>query len=150
MTEGITYNPLGTVEVTFDDTTYKLGRPKMRQFKYFTERLQTVTTAYTDEIRRVQVELAEANEKYAEDDTTPEAKAEIDRLTDEVKAITQTVFYEETMAITAEIFRQLGDQPLPEDYDEWPVWLAADASVPGEILKHWRTNPKASGPPPPM
>lgn len=150
MTEGIVYNPIGTVEVTFDDTTYKLGRPKMRHFKHFSESLQRVTAELTADLGKLTQELSVAQEKYGDDEDAPEARAEIERLRAELKVLTTKPLYEKAMAITAEMFAQLGDKPLPEDQEDWPVWLAADASVPGEILKHWRTNPKASGQTPTM
>lgn len=148
MTDGIEYHPLGTVDITFDGTTYHLGRPKMRQFKYFTERLTLATRQVTDEMARIQGEITKAQQAF-DDESTPEAQAEIDRLTAEVRAFSANPFYDVTIPIVAEMFSQLGDA-LPEDPDDWPAWLAADSTLPGEILKHWRNNPKASGAPAPM
>jgi len=48
-------------------------------------------------------------------------------------------------ALVKEIFSQLGD-PLPDDIEEWPAWLATDVRLPGALLAHWKTHPKASGP----
>ena len=48
--EGIEFNPIGTIDVTFDGTTYHLGRPKMRQFKHFS---QALTDATRGSLRRV-------------------------------------------------------------------------------------------------
>lgn len=145
MKEGIEYSPLGTVDISFDGTTYHLGRPKMRQFKYFTQRLTDATREVTDELNRIQTEITEAQAKY-DDEGTDDAKAEIDRLTKEVRTFSANPFYEVTTPIVAEMFAQLGD-PLPEDPDDWPAWLGADSTLPGEILKHWRNSPKASGAP---
>jgi hypothetical protein len=142
MNDGIEFAPLGTVEVTFDDKTYHLGLPKMKQFRWFTRRLADVTAEATQEGRRLNAEIAAAQERFNDDDSSPEAKAEVDRLAEEVRGFT---FFDRTAPITAEMFEQLGD-PLPEEIEEWPVWLAADASIPGQILNHWRNAPKASGP----
>lgn len=145
MNEGVTFNDLGTVDITFDGTTYHLGRPKMRQFRHFTQRLTDATKEVTDELARIQGEITKAQARH-EDEGTPEAQAEIDRLTAEVRTFSANPFYEVTSPIVAEMFAQLGD-PLPEDYDDWPAWLGADSTLPGEILKHWRNSPKASGAP---
>ena len=95
---------------------------------------------------RLQREVADATAH--EDESTPEGQAEIDRLTTEIRLFSANPFYEMTGPILAEMFAQLGD-PLPDDPDDWPAWLAADSTLPGEILKHWRNHPKASGPTPP-
>ena len=42
MSEGIEYQPIGTIEVSFDDKTYRLGRPKMGQWRYFSRNLQAL------------------------------------------------------------------------------------------------------------
>jgi hypothetical protein len=42
------------------------------------------------------------------------------------------------------VFVQLSD-PLPEDSDEWPAWLATDPTLPSQIIGHWQAHPKASG-----
>ena len=40
MSEGIDYEQLGTIIVSFDDKTYTLTRPKMGQWRYFSRKLQ--------------------------------------------------------------------------------------------------------------
>lgn len=144
MSEGIIYNELGTVDVTFDDKTYHLGRPKFKQWKYFTRKLDEQSSEVKDDLRQLQREIEDADQRH-KDDSTPEAKAELDRLRDELHQFSKNPYYERTMGILAEMFEQVGD-PLPTDPDEWPPWLAADSSIPGAILKHWRSTPKASGP----
>ena len=143
MTEGIEYHPLGTIDVTFDDKTYHLRRPKMAQFRYFTRRLDEVTRQAQDTYNALQSEITEAAKRH-QDEETSEAQADIDRISAEVRAFRDDPFYDSTAPIVAEMFSQLGD-PLPDDTDDWPAWLAADSTLPGEILKHWRSNPKASG-----
>ena len=143
MTEGIEYHPLGTIDVTFDDKTYHLRRPKMGQFRYFTRRLDEITRKAQEKYSALQAGIAEAAKQHQEEET-PEAQAEIDRLSAEVKAFRDDPFYDQTAVVIAEMFSQIGD-PLPDDTDDWPAWLAADSTLPGEILKHWRSNPKASG-----
>jgi hypothetical protein len=146
MTEGIEYHELGTVDVTFDDKTYHLRRPKMRQFRYFTGLLEKATRGAADELVRLQRAVTDAKAAHT-DETTPEAQAEIERLSAEVREFSTNPFYNTTGPIVAEMFAQLGD-PLPDDPDDWPAWLAADSALPGAILNHWKTHPKASGTPP--
>lgn len=144
MSEGIVYNPVGTVDVTFDDKTYHLGRPKFRQYKYFSHQLADQHAELVDTLQRIQDETAEVERNYADDEDSPEAKAELRRLKGALADLNRRPYYERTISILAEMFSQVGD-PLPDDPDEWPAWLAADGTLPGEILKHWRMNPKASG-----
>ncbi len=144
MSEGIEYNTTGTVDVTFDDKTYHLGRPKFKQWKYFTRKLNEQRDELTAALQRIQRETEEAEAKYKGNEDSPEAREELRRLRDELAEINKTPFYDRTVTILAEMFSQVGD-PLPDDPDDWPAWLAADSSIPGEIIKHWRNNPKASG-----
>ena len=146
MTEGIEFNEIGTIDVTFDDKTYHLGRPKFRQFKYFSARLEEQRQDVTKALQALEDERADAESKYVGKETTPKAKAELKRLRDSLVELSRTPFYERTVEIITEMFGQLGD-PLPPDADDWPAWLAADSSLPGKILDHWKTHPKASGAP---
>lgn len=148
MSEGIEFNPLGTIDVTFDDKTYHLGRPKFRQFKYFSAKLEAQRDEVVQALDALNAEAAEAKKRYAEEDDSPEAKAELARLQAELKRINRTPFYERTVDILREMFAQVGE-PLPDDEEEWPAWLAADSTIPGEILNHWKSHPKASGATPP-
>ena len=130
--ETITYNPLGTIEVTFDDKTYKLGRPKFGQWRYFSKQLQ----ALYDDNRETLIRLTEEAQK--------EGKAQ-DKAQAKLREYQSQPFYESTIPWLKEVFAQLGDKKLPESVDDWPTWLAADLSIPTQIVAHWRTSPKASG-----
>lgn len=183
MTEGIEYLPTGTVDVTFDDNTYHLGRPKLKQWKYFTRKMDQITTKAqedlaglvrrlsdaqqaileaADEVLRGTYELADERAQ-AEGATRAEtqarevawshvleaADADLRKKYESAqKAITkfsEKPFYERSSELVKEIFSQLGD-PLPDDIEEWPVWLATDVTLAGSLLAHWRSHPKASGP----
>lgn len=148
MSEGIIWNDLGTVDVTFDDKTYHLGRPKFRQFKHFTAALDAQRQELVDAIQTLEDERRDAEAKYEGKEDTPAAKKELRRLREALAELNRTPFYERTISILKDMFEQVGD-PLPPDPDDWPAWLAADSSVPGKILNHWKTNPKASGAAPP-
>lgn len=133
MSEEITFDPTGTVTVTFDDQTYKLGRPKMGQWRWFQRRLSEMA----DQTRERLAELT-AEVEGAGDEARPE-------LEEKLREYARTPFYESTIEWVREAFSQLGSQPLPADVDDWPAWLAADTSLPTQIITHWKTVPKASG-----
>jgi hypothetical protein len=142
--EGIEYSEIGTVDVTFDEKTYHLGRPKFRQFKHFAAALEDQRQEVVSVIERINAEREEAEARYEGKEDSPEAKAELRRLQDALADLNKTPFYERTITILQDMFAQVGD-PLPDDVDDWPAWLAADSSLPGKILNHWKTSPKASG-----
>jgi hypothetical protein len=152
MSDPITFDKLGTVTVTIDDETYTLGRPKLKHYRHFTRR-------YTEIQNGALARLAELNEAVdlaaAEIDKakTAKAKAEAEAkhapLADQAREFARSPFWEHFIEWTVEVFAELGDKPLPADSDDWPTWLAADQSLPGAILAHWRAAPKASGEPPP-
>ena len=133
MSEGITFDPQGTVTVTFDGNTYRLRRPNFGQFRYFNR-------TYYGIVDDLAARLNEAREMLAgePDEETAERARQM------VKDLGETPLHELTTPILAEMFTQVGD-PLPEDSDEWPAWLVTDPSLMRQILDHWRTVPKASG-----
>lgn len=134
MPEPITFDPLGTITVTFEDgTEVTIGRPKFGQWRWFTNNLNGIFQQLQDRIAAAtaKVETAKGDKAKAA------AQAERDDLAAQP-------LYESTIPWMAEVFKQLGDQPVPEP-DEWPAWLAADTNLPVQILAHWRTAPKASG-----
>ena len=183
MSEGIEYHEIGTVDVTFDDKTYHLGRPKLKQWRYFTRRIDEITTKAQEDLAalvkalserqqaileaadselRGTYELADTHAK-AEDATRahvqarevawshvyeaadPSLRQAYDDTQAEISQFAETPFYMRSSELVKEIFTQLGD-PLPEDIEEWPAWLATDVRLPGALLGHWRSHPKASGP----
>ena len=145
MNEGIEYDPLGTITVSFDDIEYRLGRPKLRQWRYFTRRIGEMTTAATDELTRRSNEVQAALAVLADDPENEHAQKLADEKQEALTGFAQTPFYETSSELVREIFVQLADKPLPDDLDDWPAWLAADVSLPGQFLAHWRNAPKASG-----
>lgn len=144
MTEGIEYSDLGTVDVTFDDKTYHLGRPKLRQWRYFTHRISEMTQHAQDTLNALSAEAQAALAVLEEDPDNPHAQQFAAEKEAALTEFARTPFYETSSTLVREMFDQLGD-PLPEDIDDWPAWLAADVSLPGQILAHWRKAPKASG-----
>ena len=133
MSEGITYDPQGTVTVTFDGNTYKLRRPNFGQFRYFNRK-------YYGIVDDLQSRLTEARDMLNNDPTEEDAERARAMLRD----LGEHPLHELTTPVLAEMFTQVGD-PLPEDVDDWPAWLVTDPSLMRQILDHWRTVPKASG-----
>jgi hypothetical protein len=74
-----------------------------------------------------------------------ELRQRYDEAEEQVRQFAATPFYERSSEIIRAMFAQIGDRKLPKDLDEWPVWLATDVRLPGQILAHWREAPKASG-----
>jgi hypothetical protein len=140
----IEYHPTGTVEVTVDDETYKLGRPKLRQWRYFTRQLDEMLTEAQETLRELSGAALGARDAYEADPSDENRKAQ-EATAKQLNEFSQTPFYERSSLILQEMFKQLGNKPLPEDIDDWPAWLAADVSLPNQILGHWRKAPKASG-----
>lgn len=133
MSEGITYDPLGTVTVQFDGNTYKLRRPTFGQFRYFNR-------AYHGIVDELQAKLMEARELLEGEPTEESAE----RGREMIRELGEHPLHELTAPVLAEMFAQVGDA-LPDDSDEWPAWLVTDPSLMRQILDHWRTVPKASG-----
>ena len=133
MNEGITFDPQGTVTVTFDGNTYRLRRPTFGQFRYFNRK-------YYGIVDDLQSRLTEARDMLNNDPTEEDAERARAMLRD----LGETPLHELTTPVLAEMFTQVGD-PLPEDVDDWPAWLVTDPSLMRQILDHWRTVPKASG-----
>lgn len=135
MAEGITFDPLGTVTVTLDGSKpYVLGRPKLRQFRKYRDLIRTLTTEAADKL------IAKREELDAMKDSDPK----YEKLSEEIQEITYNSFLLTSIPWLKEVFEDLGD-PLPEDHDEWPAWLATDQSIPSQIITHWRTVPLAPG-----
>lgn len=67
MTEGIEFNDLGTIDVTFDEKTYHLGRPKFRQWRHFSQAITDQTAAKRDRLTELTVRLAETANAIEED-----------------------------------------------------------------------------------
>lgn len=186
MTEGIEFHEIGTIDVTFDDKTYHLGRPKLKQWRYFSEQIQSLSEKTRDKLNELVVSVAEAANAIEEEadptlrgvfeiardkalaegatdidvqvrdrawadimkDASSDLRAKHDAAVAAMQRYLKVPFYVTSSGLVKKIFQQLGD-PLPDDIDDWPVWLATDITLTGQILNHWKTHPKASGALPP-
>ena len=62
MSEGIDYRPDGTIRIEFDGESWLLGRPKLKTYRLFSERLQEMRRAIqqvTEQITALRVRLAD-------------------------------------------------------------------------------------------
>jgi len=132
--DGVVYHPNGEISIEFDGDVYKLRRPKLRQYRWLSERLEELraeTAKVSDKIAQLQTELAGSN-------------PDEDRIKHDI-AVLNKPMYEYLGPLVRDIVANVGEKPLPEDMDDWPPWLAMDVLLPAEILAHWRTVPKAPG-----
>ena len=122
MAEGITFDPMGTVTVTIAEKSYVLGRPKLRQFRHHRDQIRNLSHTAMDKLVAMREKLEATDEedpKYA-------------KLATEVEEATHNAFLLTSVPWLKEVFSELGD-PLPDDHDDWPAWLAADATIPSQI-----------------
>ena len=131
MSEGIDYRADGTIRIEFDGGTWTLGRPKLKTYRVFSERLQEMRIA----IQEVSAQIVELREQL-EEGNVEELQPQIDKLNSPV--------WEYSIPIIADIVKTVGDKELP-DPEEWPAWLATDIAIPTTILGHWREVPKVPG-----
>lgn len=134
--EGIHYNPDGTIDLVTDGTLRHLRRPKLREYRHWQERLRDLARAAQNEALRLQ-ELLDQLDDAASD----EEKDDVDRQLKEAERERA----EYTTPWIAGVVAQFTDKPLDEDYEEWPSWLALDASIPARFIQHWKKSPLAPG-----
>jgi len=144
MNDPITFDPLGTVRVEFDDETYTLTRPKMGQWRYFSRRWSEAIKEAGSQLTELLTKLDAARALLEKSDNAKNRKAVAD-LSGEITGFNVQPLYEWNIPWIREVFEQLGDKPLPEDVDVWPAWLASDPALPNRIIGHWQAHPKASG-----
>ena len=149
----ISFDRIGTVTIQFDDGPVVLGRPTFKQWRHFSRELQRISDEAQAQSRALTAMVEEAKE--ALDKATGKAKAaaqaEFDAAEAEAVAVLGVPFYERTLPWMVDVFAQLASGSLAAsvpDTDDWPAFLAADHTLPAQIVAHWRTVPKASGPTP--
>lgn len=121
----------GVVRIHHTGVLYELGRPKWGQYKRIRDAFKSLTPLDT---RRV--EIAGGIEELS----GPEQMAAMTELLDLTDQLAEC-----KVAVFQLMFRELSDQQLPEDADEWESWLLTDDSLLPEIMEHWRTVPLARG-----
>ena len=119
MKEGIDFSPLGTVTITLDGKDYVLRRPKLRQYRHYRDKIRELSTQAVDTLADLREQL----------DKAKDGSKEFEALQDEVQHVSQNSFELTSVPWLKDAFEQLGD-PLPDDHEDWPAWLAADQSIP--------------------
>jgi hypothetical protein len=140
--DGISFDPTGTITVEDGDDRWVIGRPRLRHVRYFDEGLNRLRKQWQEranQYRELLDQLSAGEELSAAKQR--KIKAELEAWTVD----NDRPGWEDVVPWLAEVFRQLADRPLPDDPDDWPAWLATDMSLPGQIVNHWKTAPKASG-----
>ncbi len=132
MKEGIEFSPMGTVTVTLDGKDYVLKRPKLRQYRHYRDQIRELSTQAVETLSELREKLEKAKGKEAE------------AIEEEVAHVAANSFELTSIPWLKSAFEELGD-PLPDDHEDWPAWLAADTSIPTRIITHWRTVPLAPG-----
>ena len=145
----ISFDRIGTVTIQFDDGPVTLGRPTFKQWRHFSRSLQDISDQAQTESRELTAKVEAAKE--ALDKATGKGKAAAQEAFDaaeaEAVAVLGVPFYERTLPWMQDVVNQLAKGPVHET-DDWPAFLAADHTLPAQIVAHWRTVPKASGPTP--
>lgn len=153
MVEQVEMTPLGYVIIQWEDDEGKQQkvrwrRPKLREYRELRNHLQELgreTQDLRDELSDLirpwnDHELAIAQLQPGEPRPTPPPDPDferVDQLREEIADIMVPWVKRASSMLQAE-----GE--LPEDEGEWPAWLAS-ATLPSEIVGHWRKVPKAPG-----
>lgn len=149
--EGFHFNKDGTVTVVIEDEDpRKLKRPRTGAYK-----------AYLLASRARDDELNELRDQAQRETSPPAGKALDDLPADERDALIETArnrnreitdrqgeldrdWFRLVFNGDGQTLQPLSDRPLPDDDDDWPVWLW-QADHLRELLEHWRTAPLALG-----
>lgn len=131
----IRFNPSGSITLVVDGKTYRMRRPTLKTYRYFSERLQDLG----DDIKAHAKALTRLREQI---DGTPDGKA-LDKLEAEARELNRPMS-DWTIPIVAEMLNHC-EPPFELAEDDWPAWMA-NSQLPSDIVAHWRNVPKASGP----
>ncbi len=130
----ISFDPMGTITVTLEDKAYVLGRPKLRQYRHHRDEIRTLSKGAVSKFEEMQEKL----------ETLKEGGEAFEKLSAEITEVSRNSFLLTSVPWLKAVFTDLGDA-LPDDEDDWPAWLAADQTIPTQIIEHWRTVPLAPG-----
>lgn len=139
----------GVVRVYHDGTLHTLRRPRWGEYRAIRDSFKASTPL---DRRRLELSQALAKVQDGTDTTTPTEQITADveellKLTDEVSNLrgeTIRIIFNGNPNATPPI-QALADQPLPDNPDNWEVWLLADENLLNSWLEHWRSVPLARG-----
>lgn len=141
-TEGLDLNPDGTIDLVIDGVVRHLRRPKLREFRHYSERLRELAKLAQLEAVRLQEALAELSTLV--DTDSEEADPRVEEIEKELEEANQKRL-EYTAPWIGDLVEQFSEKPLPDDVEDWPSWLVLDLSIPAKILNHWRVVPLVPG-----
>lgn len=131
--DGIVYNDDGTIDVIFPFVTIKLRTPNFGEFKV---------------IKRMAYESGKRIEALSEAKGLTMAQLASGGVASD-KMLQLEEIIDKSMSDTLDIVRyaieSLGDNPLPEDEDDLPVWFVANEGMLGVWMTHWRRVPLGHG-----
>jgi nucleotide-binding universal stress UspA family protein len=132
--------PDGTIWIDLEDGTPPIvvRRPKYGEFKRFQLALMNVR-----EITRAPQEAFEAipDDKDVSDDEKPTVDAQRKAAGEAAEKAAEDAlagWWREVVGI-------LGDRPLPDSIDDWPIDLIMDGAAIAGVSVHWRTVPLDRG-----
>lgn len=145
--EGVDFNPDGTIDFVIDGSVKHLRRPKLREFRHWAEQLRELARAAQKEAVRLQdalAELTKLDESTAEGEEKAAEEAEVARIEAELEEA-NLKRQEYTVPWIAGVVKQFANADMPEDPEDWPAWLVLDLSIPAKVLAHWKAVPLAPG-----
>jgi hypothetical protein len=118
----------GRITIDLEDGSDKitLNRPKYGAYKRFRLAVLAMSRDTSEALKKAQ---ALDNDEAKEVATMEVDELATNRLVD----------------LWSDIARTLGNRPLPEDVDQWPLDLLIGQNVVANTLEHWRTRPLARG-----
>jgi hypothetical protein len=132
--EQISFEPDGRVVLTIGDDKYTLSRPKFKHVRRFRERITDLSNEAIDKITDLTKQMA-ALESDSE---------EWHALEERFKEMRLFTFEYTVLPWLREVFKELGDKPLPKNLGEVPAFLA-NQGLPMQIWNHWLNVPLGSG-----
>lgn len=133
------FNDDGTITVNDDGTVYQLKVPRFGQFKAIKSEIFTTQARLREKSEAMMTDLRAAREGDSpnQDEIAAETLQRSEQLVDDTM--------NELAGVMRFIFKTLSDNPLPDDEDDWPAWLAAEQQTMGQMLRHWKTVPLGRG-----
>lgn len=129
--DGVVLRKNGTVKITANGEVITLAAPTFGQFKT---------------IKRKMFEDAEELMAIAKDKdvdltgltlTSLSSNNNVEAVIDEAQRMAS-----EVIQLAVEL---LGDKTLPDDLDDWPLWLVSSDTLLTDLMVHWKTVPLGRG-----
>ncbi len=118
----------GRITIDLEDGSDKiiLGRPKYGAYKRFRLAVLAMSRDTSEALKKAQA--------LDNDEAKEVATMEVDELATKL-----------LVELWKDVTNTLGNRPLPDDVDSWPLDLLIGQNVVANTLEHWRTRPLARG-----